>query len=368
MRPNGNRTSATATSAAAIPTDNVRGSGRADAANAAAPTTAYARASANSARSVPSVGRSTKAANGGPHAAPTVLASVSDAASRTSSLRSRRSASPSSVNSAPERYDTGSVITDANQTTRVHRPTWAPLVNTPKPPYDTTHARPAVNAIVAIDSAANDRRFSHAAALRAPSAMPASTTASITLMTSVVVSTNIERKRNQITSRASSVNPARKAHTTIDATTIGRDRFPVPTGRGRSSDRPAADTPVSMRRDNNSAIEPAIRSSAAAIHALPATPTRAMRTTSAISTPATAPSVLHPYNKPSAVPNETAGVRRTSAVRAAATRMGSVAPIALAGTRSSRNAVASGRSTRAIPDRMYVSARPATAVVASSAA
>src|SRR5262245_50828008 len=56
-------------------------------------------------------------------------------------------------------------------------------------------------------------RSAHNDPIRPPIAIPASTTASITLAASVVLNTYIVRKRNQTTSRASSASPERKAQT-----------------------------------------------------------------------------------------------------------------------------------------------------------
>ena len=81
--------------------------------------------------SMPTCGSSTQAATGGPQMAPAVFASVNRPAVAAASLAVRGSASPTSVNSAPDRHDTGSVSTTANQSTVVHSPTCVPDVRRP---------------------------------------------------------------------------------------------------------------------------------------------------------------------------------------------------------------------------------------------
>ena len=82
---------------------------------------------------MPTAGNRTKAANGGPHSPPSVLASESRAAAPVDSLVRRFTASPMSVNSAPERQDTGNVSAIANHSTRHHSRICAPAVSDRKP-------------------------------------------------------------------------------------------------------------------------------------------------------------------------------------------------------------------------------------------
>src|SRR5262249_9167503 len=127
---------------------------------------------------------------------------------------------------------------------------------------------------------------------------------------------------------------------------------------------------------NRSASAAASVSSNAAVHAAPATPTRPTSAVSAAMTPTKAPSVFQPYNRPTIAPN---CVRdRTSAPAST----GSVAPIAVAGTIITMNAVASLRAFTAVSPRPadrraimaasggspWVRARPVTATINSSAA
>ena len=65
----------------------------------------------------------------------------------------------------------------------------------------------------------------------------------------------------------------------------------------------AARSARSKRLESHSPAAAADRLSVAAVQAVPATPTRSTRTTSASTTPATAPSVFHPYRSPSTCPN-----------------------------------------------------------------
>src|SRR5215831_9838177 len=116
---------------------------------------------------------------------------------------------PISVKNRPERSDVGAVSTHANQRILRQSPTCVPDVSDSKPPYEATTAQAASSdTTAAVRSEARDDQIDP---INPPTAMPASTTASIRLAARVVLRTYIVRKRNQTTSSASSVRPERNA-------------------------------------------------------------------------------------------------------------------------------------------------------------
>ncbi len=217
--------------------------------------------------------------------------------------------------------------------------------------------------------------------------MPASTIASIRLAASVVLRTYIVKKRNQVTSSASRAIPERNAQANNDTKRErgGRRVAEIPFDRsGRPEGRPATDGSrrAEGRRPTetvaNIANPAATRFNTAAVHAAPATPNRSTRISSAATTPTTAPSVFQPYKRPSATPN------RSAPADSAPTTTGNVAPMAVAGTMSTRKAATrrialtadtlsdasrvSGRRTTAKCGRRNVTASPAIATSVSSRA
>ena len=236
--------------------------------------------------------------------------------------------------------------------------------------YEHTTSVPASSARGPANRHASGMRRSHAPAANPPSAIPPSTTISITANDNVRLCTNIDWKRNQTTSSANRHSPDRKA--------AAIQRAPAAPSRMRVRGACTGAERASIRRDKSSAPITAHPFTLAAASAAPRTPRCSSSTASVSSTPKTAPAVFQPYRRPRASPKpESRDVN-------ARVRSGSVMPIAVEGTSRAAKAKmkrrlpsrtgwsASGASNGAIVAPMTgnprTSATPVTATAASSPA
>src|SRR4029077_4170765 len=115
----------------------------------------------------------------------------------------------------------------ANQRMRNHSAAQGPAATNRNATYDSTETKAAANATAGRPATARGRHLSQPDAASPPSPMAASTTASMRLTVSVLATTNIDRKRNQTTSNAMRLPPARNAHASSRHAT-----GPVVIGRG----------------------------------------------------------------------------------------------------------------------------------------
>ena len=171
-------------------------------------------------------------------------------------------------------------------------------------------------------SAAGSTRQSHPPA-SPPRAMPNSTVASINANARLVPSLNSRRNRNHTTSSARTMAPAKKAAARSDA--VRPD--------GTSSSIASSTGSALKSRATYSAPAAAATFIDAAMMPVPRIPKRSMSTASLSTAPASAPSVFQPYKRPRSCP------KPVESLDSARTSTGSVAPIAIAGTTISTNAM-----------------------------
>src|SRR4051812_4495995 len=241
--------------------------------------------STKNARSIPSAGRRTNVATSGPPIEPAVFASSSQALRRVAFAIAWPKASASVVRSTPDNTAVGPVNTTASQTTCRQSAIWLPSVRLANRRYDTATAQLERNATAGTATETGPSRNARVDARSPPAPIPARTTASMTLSGCVVVSTYIDRKRNQITSSAMNAPPASAAqassrHSMGTVAVAGTAGVIVTIGAGDGGTSSASVAATTLRRS--------------AAQAVPVTPTALIRKSSAASTPLTAPTVFQP--------------------------------------------------------------------------
>ena len=141
------------------------------------------------------------------------------------------------------------------------------------------------------------------AASSPPSAMPVSTSARISASATECPLTKSSRKRNQTTSSASRQNPDRNAAVSQGAVGAGAALV----GRSAVARWALVTSSSAGCRDSQLRWPRPPGSGHAANAAVPWTPIARTRYISPAATPITAPAVFHPYRRPSAGPNVSAG-------------------------------------------------------------
>ena len=301
---------------------------------------------------MPRRGSNTKPASSAPTIAPSVLARVSLPAVSAASPHSCRSAAPRRVKSTPDSTDVGSI----NRRNSENAAAVSPVVYTAPPTrgsnkaYDNSTATPAARATRGAKRCACVSRASQREAITPPAPIPRRMAANIAAKMKLVPKTNNCRKRNQMTSSASNVAPARNAAPSRrrERSLSGRvppSRSPADTGE------PVVFSPA--RRARNSATAAAARLSALAASAVPRWPSQPISHSSPHSAPAMPPRVFQPYN----IPNPRPKLPSPRVIAFASS--GNVTPIAVAGTIINENAtVTRRRLTSQACARTCVKSRP----------